>query len=130
MGIEGTPIDLKKLQYFFAIENIDPRIGRVKVSQRRWDADSGKQKIDLEMEECKEFQEGGKFASQVTESQKTILNSVNLARKRDVTFLCPSNFGSLTVQGSFGADKFDYVKISYIGCNLGAECIPDEELNK
>ena len=32
MGVEGTPIDLKKLQYFFAIENIDPRIGRVKVS--------------------------------------------------------------------------------------------------
>lgn len=70
MGVESTIIDLTKLEYFFAIESLDPRIGRVKVSQRRWNADAvnEKQKIEVTMEDCREFQEGGKYAYQVTDS--------------------------------------------------------------
>ena len=35
----------------------------------------------------------------------------------------------MSVQGNFGSEKFNYVKVEVEGCDLGEdECMPDEEL--
>ena len=43
-------------------------------------------------------------------------------------FLCPANLESMPLRGNFGSKYFDYVKLKVEGCDLGAECLPDDEL--
>ena len=50
--------------------------------------------------------------------------------KKPNGWLCPSELESLEVRGSWGAPNFDYVQITLLGCNLGSECIPKEELHR
>ena len=49
--------------------------------------------------------------------------------KSDQNFLCPVGLDSLKIRGDFGADNFDFVKISVIGCDLGQDlCLSDPEI--
>ena len=49
----------------------------------------------------------------------------------DQNLLCPVGLESLTIRGDFGADNFDFVKISVIGCDLGPDlCFTDAEIAK
>ena len=44
-------------------------------------------------------------------------------------FLCPVGLDVMSVQGNFGSEKFNYVKVEVEGCDLGeGECMSDEEL--
>ena len=61
---DGSQIDLYAMEYFFAVEKPDPRIGRVSVKQTDWVGFgdfSQKVDTDIEMIDCKEYQEGGKY---------------------------------------------------------------------
>ena len=42
--------------------------------------------------------------------------------------MCPDSTELLKVRGSFGASHFDYIKIAYLGCDLGEGCAPLEDL--
>ena len=44
-------------------------------------------------------------------------------------YLCPINIEEMSVQGQFGSSIFNYVRISLEGCDLGDECLPDEEVS-
>ena len=61
---EGIEIDLYALQFYFAVEKPDPRVGRVSVYQTDWlgfGDRSGKTVYDIEMIDCKEYLEGGLY---------------------------------------------------------------------
>ena len=46
------PIDLRALGFDFALNQIDPRIGRVEVEQVRWRIGEPKQSTPIEMVDC------------------------------------------------------------------------------
>ena len=115
----------------FAIENIDPRVGRIKVTKVSWDnreSETKKEKQVIEMIDCKEYQEGGKYASFDLKKKKTLIDNINVDRLQDSTFLCPkiAENESLNVQGHFGSKMFQYVKLKIEGCDLGDKCFSDE----
>lgn len=130
MGQEEDMIDLKELKFFFAIEKLDPKVGRIIVTQNYWDSnmEAGKSKTEIEMVDCFEFMPGGKYDHLREESHRELLKNVQLARKSGATFLCPANVDSMPVRGSFSSELFDYVRIKVEGCDLGAECMSDAEL--
>ena len=43
-------------------------------------------------------------------------------------YVCPFGMDSMKVTGHIGSERFDYVKLSLDGCNLGAECFSDLEI--
>ena len=63
---EGVEIDLWKMGYFFAITQIDPRIGDLKVTHTTWDPERGKSKRQLELTDCRNYLEGGIYQSITT----------------------------------------------------------------
>ena len=44
MAANGQSIDLYELNFFFAIENVDPKVGRISASYTRWTRGEKKQK--------------------------------------------------------------------------------------
>ena len=46
----------------------------------------------------------------------------------DKKWLCPHKLDSLEVRGSYGEAYYDYVSIVVAGCNLGDECMSDEDV--
>ena len=52
-------IDLWKLDFFFAVEKVDPKAGRLFVEQVLWSQGEDKNRIEIEMVECDEYLEGG-----------------------------------------------------------------------
>ena len=133
MGADDVSIDIWELDFMFAIENLDPRIGRVIVTQTTWDfrdGDTKKEKQNIEMVDCREYQEGGEYENFDLRHKKTLIDNINMTRKTDSTFLCPylPNDSSMTIQGHFGSEYFQYVKLKIEGCDLGNECFTDEEL--
>ena len=73
---EGEEIDLWKLGYFFAITEIDPRIATLKVTHTSWDPELGKKKNPVELTNCVNYMEGGKYADIVTKRQREFLVGV------------------------------------------------------
>ena len=66
MEQEGEIIDLHLLDNFFAIEDLDPRVGRISVSLRSWGTETGKSKTNVDMVDCRQFLPPGQFASQTS----------------------------------------------------------------
>ena len=66
-------IDLYKHNFFFAIENLDPRVGTVRLQQVNWPSVGGRTKTDIELVDCVHYQEGGKYEHLVSETQKRLL---------------------------------------------------------
>ena len=44
MAANGQSIDLYELNFFFAIEKVDPKVGRISASYTRWTRGEKKQK--------------------------------------------------------------------------------------
>ena len=58
MGADDVSIDIWNLDFMFAIENIDPRVGRITATKVSWDnrgSESKKEKNEVEMIDCKEY---------------------------------------------------------------------------
>ena len=74
----------------FAVENIDPRAGRIKVVtvyQDNRESKSKREQQEIEMIDCKEYQEGGKYASFDLKKKKTLIEYIN--GLQGSKFLCP-----------------------------------------
>ena len=123
---ENATIDLWELGFMFAVENMDPKVGRVEVNQVHYE--SGEEIIKyvtpLELVRCEELWKKNAFNNQNFQYSKLQQG------KKPFGWLCPSELESLEVRGSWGAPNFDYVQINLLGCNLGSECIPKEELHR
>ena len=60
MSAEEENIDLGKLKYMFALENIDSRIGRLKVEQTFWGTSQEPRETKaIELVDCNDFLPGG-----------------------------------------------------------------------
>ena len=65
MSSDDVMIDIWNMDFMFAIENIDPRVGRIAAQQVSWDFTSGKgtkTKKQIEMVDCQEYRAGGRLA--------------------------------------------------------------------
>ena len=117
---ESATIDLWELGFMFAVENMDPKVGRVEVNQVHYE--SGEEIIKyvtpLELVRCEELWKKNAFNNQNFQYSKLQQG------KKPFGWLCPSELESLEVRGSWGAPNFDFVEISLLGCNLGSECLP------
>ena len=83
----------------------------------------------IEMVDCREFLDEGKYANKTTLANKILLSNLDLSRKKDASFICPSGKErEMSVQGTFGSEVFEYVKLSLKGCTLGDQCLSDEEI--
>ena len=52
-------------------------------------------------------------------------------KKGGLGYLCPIGVEKMSVQGNFGSESFNYVKIEVEGCDLGeaeGDCMSDDEL--
>ena len=116
---EDSIIDLWGLGFMFAVENVDPKVGRVQVSQVH--VESGEEIVKnatpLELVQCEELWKKNAFNNQNFKYSKLMQG------KKPNGWLCPSELESLEVRGSWGAPNFDFVEISLLGCNLGSECL-------
>ena len=134
LQFENEIIDLWKLDFMFAIESIDARVGRIKAQQVSWvfsEDEIHKNKTEIQLIDCREYlKDGGGTHSHVDLGNKRqLLEGLLLTRKNYAKFLCPSDIDSLKVEGNFGSEKFQYVKIKVEGCDLGEEeCLPLEEI--
>lgn len=104
---EQIAIDLWKNNFAFAIEAVDPKIGRIDVRYFVW----GEQKLSksIQMVDCKTLLDQPDF-EQMHKSRKLLVQRVANS-KRDHSFLCPVNLESLKVRGSYGSSNFDYLQI-------------------
>jgi len=57
-----TEIDLNKLGFFFAIEQLEPRFGLVSASYVKYTTMETKQKWPIKLTDCSDFDVGGRFA--------------------------------------------------------------------
>ena len=77
---KGTPIDLAKLQFTFALEQIEPEIGRMEVKQVSWILGE-KKKTDIELAPCEEVLTGKIYEELLMVSMRELKPYFNL--------LCP-----------------------------------------
>ena len=62
---EGVVIDLGELDYFFAVTEVDPRIGQWKLQHVTWGL-NGMEPIDLELTECRNYLTGRQHADRIS----------------------------------------------------------------
>lgn len=126
-------IDLWQLDYMFAIENIDPRVGTIKAQQVSWvftPEEDTRVRTEIELVNCNEYLKGGRLADYDLKAKRFIIDGMNMNRRRDATFLCPYVPEGLKVRGHFSTERFDYVKINIVGCDPAVhDCLPEEEVN-
>ena len=66
MALFSQEIDLYKLDFYFAVEEMPPEVGRVQVSHVKWDLDSDQVESPIEMAGCDQFSKGGKYEGIIT----------------------------------------------------------------
>ena len=59
MAAEENEIDLWDLNFMFAVEKLDPRVGRVNAEQVFWGTSRDKKKQKIELVDCKSLQPRG-----------------------------------------------------------------------
>ena len=107
-------IDLWNLDYMFAVSDIDPRVGRILVTQTSWDfsgEESKKVPTPIKMVDCEEYNENGSLAHVDLGNKRKLLEGLALRRNSDTTFLCPSDIDEMLIRGNFANKFFDYIKI-------------------
>ena len=128
---DSEPINLADLEFTFAVNQIDPRLGRVSVNQINWSLGASvawqkKEKTPIQMIDCNE-------STQLNENQEMYdqLSTEALRKGRffnQATFLCP-NSTDLVIQGQTDSEMFSYVEISILGCDLPeGECADISEV--
>ena len=109
-------IDLWDLEFMFAVEDIDPRFGRVRIYYKSWSETEGKTETQMKMVPCNDPD---------YISNNPAFSAENLLKgRKDTSFLCPDRLESLELQGNFGAVDFKYVSIEVIGCDKNELKIP------
>ena len=95
MAADGQRIDLYELNFFFAIENIDPKAGRISATYTKWTRGEKKQKQKVELIQCEYFMDGGKYHYLTTPSMQVLLDSLQIERLGKIDWLCPFNYEHL-----------------------------------
>lgn len=110
-------IDLAALKYFFAVEYIEPKYGRLEVDYFYQALGEKKVPFHINMVDCASL------------SPEQINNEAfDVKQFGDKKWMCPDSTEHFKVRGSYGTKEFDYIKIAYVGCDLGEECASEEEL--
>ena len=114
--VQRDEIDLWQLGFMFAIEDIDPSIGRIEANLISWQANtSNPESTPVTLVSCKELQAGGLYEGQTNNEALDFVNPFQ-GRKQYKDLLCPVGLQSLTLQGNFGSENFTYMEISLKGC--------------
>ena len=124
-------MDLWQLGFMFAIEDLDPKIGHISASYTRWNQDEGRIEKQIKMVSCSQLMEGGMYYQRTNNKAFRVDNL--LKGRKDSAFLCPVELDSLELQGNFGADNFNFVKMRLHGCdnsNIDVECASDLEVSQ
>ena len=81
----------------FAVEAMDPRIGRVEVTQTFWGTSVGKTGIkrQIELVNCEELLPGGLHEDKLNNKNFDLLGLQKLKKK--FGFLCPIDFDDMSV---------------------------------
>ena len=48
-------MDLYELGFMFAIQTIDPRVGKVKAESNEWEADGKRNPVEIDLVDCQEL---------------------------------------------------------------------------
>ena len=128
---ENSYIDLWQLGFMFAVEDVDPRLGRLevqyvaKVSQEDGNYDH-ETETTVDMADCRTLPPEQQNINNGKFTYEQLLHGLN-----GRNFLCPVGLDSLELRGAFGFPEFDYLKIVMRGCDLGpTECYSDEQVSK
>ena len=133
---DNEAIDLWKLDFMFAIEDLDPRVGRIEANHVVWDfrgEKSNKQRSKLDLIDCNEYlKEDGTHKDKFKDlgGKQILIDTLNLERKlasKRTRTLCPANVDSLRLNGHYGTNVFEYVEIKVFGCEED-DCFPLEEV--
>ena len=111
----------------FAIEDIDPKIGRIEAELFTWEketSDSVGTPVDLV--NCAELLAGGKYEGSTNNAALDLENAFR--GRKDAGLLCPIGLESMPVAGNFGSEAFQYMKIAVKGCDLDV-CVSEDTIN-
>ena len=115
-------MDLFDLNYRFAVQKLDPRIGHVAAYQV--DRHPNEQsEIPIEMVNCTDLVDNEQWNVFLTDSVVKNLDDAN--------FLCP-NTSSLLVEGQHGDTNFSFIKVKVEACNSNKtehECLDESKFN-
>ena len=77
MGSPDQDIDLFQLNHFFAVQKLDPRVGRVEFLHVNWQTNGTKILTKLNLTDCSNYYPGGIYEHEISEGQKTLLSSTD-----------------------------------------------------
>lgn len=107
----------------FAVESIDPRLGRLEAYQVVWSGlDGQKQTYEMDLVPCETL---------LTMSQEQKLDSsysharLKSQSREKTEFLCLDPQADMKIEGTFNSAQFDYIKLSLKRCNQN-ELAPEE----
>ena len=111
----------------FALEDLDPRFGRIEANYKTRNNEDGKLEEEIKLVPCNDpeyIPNGPDLNVEKLLSDNTKIN-----------FLCPDGLEKLDLEGDFGAERFSYVSIKILGCDQSALpkkqiCASDEEIAK
>ena len=87
--LETQIVDLWKLGFMFAVEDIDPRIGRLELDYTTWSQTDGKKDMRIKMVPCTD-------PNYVSNNSAFDFDNLLKGRK-DAKFLCPDELESLQI---------------------------------
>ena len=96
----------------FAIEEVDPRLGRLELLQVNSGRLVDEVKTPVELIDCQELFEKGGFNNKHIDYEE-------FTRLTPKKWLCPDALDSLEVRGGWGSDYFNYLSLKILGCELG-----------
>ena len=101
---ETQIVDLWQLGFMFALEDIDPRYGRIRAFQKtRFGKDGSSTEEEIKMVSC----DNPEYVPNNPAFSVDILNGYG----REIRFMCPDDLENLILEGQFGTDRFSYVSI-------------------
>ena len=102
---------LDQIGFDFAVEEIDPRLGRIVAEQVFWNEEGDKIVQPLELESCDTFVEHDLPLNTGPSKARDTTNQIKSS------YLCPVPGQNLHVTGSYFSAQFDYLKLSVMGCD-------------
>ena len=93
----------------FAVQDLDPSLGRVKIDLISFKEDKFIESVPVELFDCHELideKDGTNNSNNESFDIKKIYKSLS------GNFLCPKNLDEMIVQGNYGDDEFKFVKIT------------------
>ena len=107
-------IDVYELNYMFAVQKIDPRLGRITAAQVDYAAAGIKHKTEIPMVDCRELIMSSDHQDDYIHNR--VFNPYMAEFRFPTEYLCP-NVTSLLVQGHFNSKYFKYAEIKLRGCD-------------